>query len=457
MQVHRSVAKWIGGRQRTEETTMKSTVQEPTAPETAPPAPEDLGVPAPSLAGRAALAVGLFVGFYVLALVIAAGLLLILYLEWRLTGKVNWRIGLFCLGGAVLILWAILPRPEKFTPPGPRLDPAAQTRLFGLIDDIAAKTGQERPVEVYLVPDVNAGVSQRGGIMGFGGRRIMVVGLALLQVLTVSQLRAALAHEFGHYYGGETKLGPWIYRTREALIRTIMNLAKHSSWLYKPFVWYWKMFLGVTQSVSRQQEFVADALAAHLAGARTQIETLKAVHGGAVAFNVFWAEELMPVLNAGYRPPITDGFNRFLKGTYVKDAVKESVAAEIREGKTDPYDSHPSLQERIAAVEHLPPGEPEPESDPPAISLLDNVPDLEVKLLTALASEEDVRALQSVTWDKVTAQAHLPRWQQLTREYAPQLAGITPPMLADIAPSFGESMTTAQEREELTAAVQTML
>ena len=26
-----------------------------------------------------------------------------------------------------------------------------------------------------------------------------------------------LAHEFGHFYGGDTKLGPWIYKTRAAI------------------------------------------------------------------------------------------------------------------------------------------------------------------------------------------------------------------------------------------------
>jgi len=41
----------------------------------------------------------------------------------------------------------------------------------------------------------------------------MVIGLPLMQIMTVSQMRAVLAHEFGHYYGGDTKLGPWVYRT----------------------------------------------------------------------------------------------------------------------------------------------------------------------------------------------------------------------------------------------------
>src|SRR5262245_41315408 len=100
-------------------------------------------------------------------------------------------------------------------------------------------------------------------MMGFGSRRVMGLGLSLLQVLSVSQLRAVVAHEFGHFHGGDTKLGPWIYKTRAAIGRTIEGLAECSSLLQKPFLWYGKAFLRMTHAVSRRQEFTADALLAH--------------------------------------------------------------------------------------------------------------------------------------------------------------------------------------------------
>ena len=90
------------------------------------------------------------------------------------------------------------------------------------------------PTEVYLVADVNAFVTTRGGFMGFGSRRVMGLGLPLLQTLGVRELRAVLAHEFGHYHGGDTKLGPWIYKTRAAIGRTLQGLAGYSAMLQKP-------------------------------------------------------------------------------------------------------------------------------------------------------------------------------------------------------------------------------
>jgi heat shock protein HtpX len=82
------------------------------------------------------------------------------------------------------------------------------------------------PQDVYLIPEVNAWVARRGGVMGFGSRRAKGLGLSLLQILTVSQFRAVLAHEVGHYYGGDTRLGPWVYKARTAMVRTLLGLGQ---------------------------------------------------------------------------------------------------------------------------------------------------------------------------------------------------------------------------------------
>ena len=52
--------------------------------------------------------------------------------------------------------------------------------------------------------------------MGFGSRRVMGLGLSLMQILTVSELRAVVAHEFGHFHGGDVAIGPWIHKTSAA-------------------------------------------------------------------------------------------------------------------------------------------------------------------------------------------------------------------------------------------------
>ncbi|MEO8202146.1 MAG: M48 family metallopeptidase, partial [Gemmatimonadota bacterium] len=176
---------------------------------------------APSLAGRALAAVALLAGFYLLAIGIVILLVTIPWAEWHYGNRLDIRIAFGCGVAALLILKSIMPRPDRFVPPGPLLAPNDHPRLFAIIRELSAKTEQAMPSEVYLDADLNAYVSQRGGVMGFGSRRIMGLGLPLLQLLSISQMKAVLAHEYGHFHGGDTALGPWIYKTRGALSRTI--------------------------------------------------------------------------------------------------------------------------------------------------------------------------------------------------------------------------------------------
>jgi heat shock protein HtpX len=233
----------------------------------------------PSLAGRALLAVVLMIGFYILAVGIALGLLYIPYAEMVYAHRLHIKIAVICLFGAVAILWSVLPRFDKFDAPGPRLTRDQHPQLFQEIESVAKAVNQAMPAEVYLVPDVNAWVAQRGGIMGFASRRVMGLGLPLMCLLTRSQFRAVLAHEFGHYHGGDTKLGPWIHKTRSAIGRTLQSLG--DSWLQKPFLLYGNMFLRITHAVSRRQEFVADELAARTAGSQSLIGVAHDPPGGA--------------------------------------------------------------------------------------------------------------------------------------------------------------------------------
>jgi Zn-dependent protease with chaperone function len=395
----------------------------------------------PSLAGRAALAVGLMIGFYVLALSMAALLLWLPYAEWTYAHRIHPRLALFCLIGAGAILLSIVPRIDRFEAPGPRLDPAGQPRLFRQVREVARAAGQEMPAEVYLVNDVNAWVARRGGWMGFGSRPVMGLGLPLMSRLSVSEFRGVLAHEFGHYCGGDTRLGPWVYKTRAAIGRTLQNLAETSSALQKPFLWYGNMFLRVTHAISRAQELAADALAARIVGAPAMVRGLTAVHGAGQSFGHYWSGEAVPVLSAGFLPSLTDGFRRFLDEKPVAEAVARSVAEEMAEGKTDPYDTHPPLRERIATLGGPPRGDA-PRGEPSALTLLDDVPVLERRLLATMAGEDAVAKLKPVGWEEAGDRVFLPQWRAAVQKHASGLGGLTPAALPQRARSLHELART---------------
>lgn len=344
--------------------------------------PEQLLPDAPSVAGRAALAVALMLGFYLLALAVIAALLLVPYAIYQARGSVPGRLAAACIIGAGVVLVSILPRRDRFVAPGPTLDPRRYPELFQEIAEVARATGQQMPGHVYLAPDVNAGVAKVGGIMGFGGKQIMIVGLPLLAVLTLDQFRAVLAHEFGHHYGGDTKLGPWVYRTREAIERTLRALGESGRQiLHFLFRLYGTMFLRLTLAVSRRQEYAADALAARIVGPEPMKEGLTTIHRAALAFDPYLRQEFEPLVAGGHRPPLVEGFLRFLRAGRVAEALEEATETELREGRAEAFDSHPSLRERLAALGSLGTGDGGPDGRP-ALSLLPDYPDLEPGFLS---------------------------------------------------------------------------
>lgn len=377
-----------------------------------------------SLALRAVTAIVLMVGFYVLALAIAGSILWLIYAQFAYAHRFSIKLTIFGLIAAFAILAAIVPRPDRFEPPGPELTREEHPKLFAMIDEVSKRTGQGRPEEVYLVNDMNAFVAQRGGFMGLFSRRVMGLGLPLMQVLTVSQLEAVLAHEFGHFHGGDVQVGPWIYKTRGAIGRTIMSLG--DGFIQKPFEWYGNLFLRITQAISRRQEYAADALAARVVGPEHLIDGLKVVHGGALAFNAYWQSEYMPAVAAGFRPPLAGGFSRFMSSERLTEALDKAVNEELERDEEDPYDTHPPLPRRIEALEALGIEGDGSSDDRRATSLLGKKKALERQLLASIVVPEHFATLETIDWSDAPRQVYLPRWKERAEKDARALTAMSP-------------------------------
>jgi len=394
-----------------------------------------------SLARRALLALGLMIGFYVLALSIAGILLWIPYSVWVYLGRVQVKIAFVCIASGLTVVWAILPRIDRFIPPGPRLDEGSCPDLFRMIREVAAATNQEEPADVYVVNEVNAWVTHRGGIMGFGSRRVMGIGLPLIQGISQQELKAIIAHEFGHYSSGDVSLGPWIYKTRAAIGRAIQGV--HESWLEAPFQWYGTMFLRITHGVSRQQEFIADQVAAKVAGAAVAASALRQVTGLAPAFSAYMGNELVPVMRAGFLPPVASGFNAFLKEERISKLASDVIEHAEREDDTDEFDTHPSLKQRLEALGQFGPTTvPARSDDAPAATLL---PDAERHAMAAVRvafGPESVEGLKPLSWAEVADCVLVPGWRSVATDYAKWLSSFT----VDTLPRTREELIRAGSR-----------
>jgi heat shock protein HtpX len=397
-----------------------------------------------SFAWRIGVAVALLVGFYVAALAIALGALAIAVLQWTTALPQNVWVTVACAFTGIVILTSIVPRRQRFEPPGPELAQYRAPALYRMIGDVAERIGQAPPAHIYLAPDVNAAVFQRGGLLGFGGKRVLLVGLPLIDALTVRQLRAVIAHEFGHFHSGDTRLGPWFYRTYDALERTVIALHEAESIWRRPFTWYLDMFLRRTAALKRRQEFLADVLAARLGGRDAAIAGLEASAKAAPVFHGFWSTEAAPVLESGHRAPLLEGFRRFRAAGSVSSAMEEMLEEE-RRAEADPYHTHPSLGERIAALERLPDdtGPPADEDDRPALSLVADIDGLEYELVSFMAGE-DVGHLRKISWENVPEQVMVPGWRRFLEPHRQELAGIEAVSIPEHADSAGAQRLAAR-------------
>ena len=380
----------------------------------------------PSLTGRFAAAIALTIGFYVLALVIAGGLIALAIVPW-FVGPIHanlWlTVALLVVAGSIFP--AIMPRRLHFTAPGVKVTASEQPRLLALVEEEAKAAGEPMPDDVYLTLEANAAVTQASRT-----RRVLIVGVPLLHILSESELRGVLAHEFGHYSGGDTRLGPWIYRTRETIERTVEQLSAHRGSLARelarwPFIWYGRSFLKITAAISRRQEFAADARAARNVGRATYVGALERIHAFGPGFDYYWRSEVAPVLEHGRRPPISAGFRAYIGHSSIEQAASAQLEFE-RTAETDPYDSHPPLSERIAALEGLPEGEPDRSEC--SYTLLAEPARVERDLLEFLFGAQTATA-PTIEWDAVGREVYAERARQLA---AAHVALYADAMLADL-------------------------
>jgi heat shock protein HtpX len=384
---------------------------------------------------RAVIAIGLLVGFYALGIGIAMGLFWLPYAEWTYAGRIHLKLLALCVGCGGAILWALVPRADRFEPPGPALEKSAHPDLFLLIEDVAARTQQAMPAEVYLLHEVNAWVTHRGGVMGVGSRRVMGIGLPLLQALSVPELKAVLAHEFGHYHSGDVALGPWLYKTRAAIGRTVSGV--RDTWFEALFLWYGRLFLKVTHGVSRQQEFIADAIAADLYGRDAMANALRRTAALGPVFNSYVGNEVLPVLRAGFLPPIATGFETYLLDEHVATTSERILSGAESETHTDPFDTHPPLRERLNALAALETSRTQ--TGAPAVNLIGHPDRLGVALVEhALRSQPDVK-LTPITWKQVGELVYAANWRDATKQHADWLGRFT----ADSLPAGKEAFLSA--------------
>jgi len=403
-----------------------------------------------SIVALSAASLALVVVSYLLAIAIGLGCLALpIVLLWYvpMSSQYNFLIYRLLLSafGVVAggtILWSLIPSSDKHEVKGVRIDLKKEKRLAREIEAIAEALNERMPSDVYLIGDANAFVREEDEERGFGRRRILGLGLPLLQMLTIAQFRAILAHEFAHYYAGDTLLGPLVFEARDTMSRLFSNLGKNSEAMLFLRRWrmgsnayllmmlglktYWKIFMRISQAISRRQEMRCDELACYIAGSQPLIEGLEGIGKCSVGLSAYWNSFVLPVATGGFQPDLANGFQQFMEAPQVAKATSAYIAQQASITEAKPFDSHPTLNMRIEQARRL--NLPVPQnaeladsSDLPMISLIENVGVLESslvrKVVPAVAAD-----LKPLKWETAGADIYIPGWRKRVADYVPYLA-----------------------------------
>jgi Zn-dependent protease with chaperone function len=309
-----------------------------------------------SFIARAAMAVALLLGVYVLGLSLVGVLGFAVY-----EGIVHGFGGVLVGKGLFLIIFLVLALGRAFwaahrvsvdDASGLLLSPEAQPRLWDEVRAIAQTVGTRAPDEIRLAPVVNASVSEEARLLGLvGGRRVMTIGAPLMMGLTGQQLRSVLAHELGHFSHRHTALAPIAYRGQVTLGHLVGQLGQESV-TGLVFRAYGGLYLRLTRSVSRRQELEADGWSHRVAGRSASAQAMREIPALDALWTHFLDEYAFRV--EGVRPDdLLGGFANLLVSPRRQQEMTE-IRRALPEGPSSPYDTHPSLASRVAFFESLP-------------------------------------------------------------------------------------------------------
>ena len=248
----------------------------------------------------------LFIGLYFALLAGAFGLVyLTLTLHFDSYGLWTGLFHLGCVVGALMLVAFLLKAMFKRSPASqlsanPRLSRDAHPALFAFVDQLCAEAGADRPKYICVNSEVNAAVFYDNSTRSlfWPTRKNLLIGLGLVNGLTLTEFKAVLAHEFGHFAQRSMRLGSYV-NTASRLIhdmvyerdkwdellvqwRALDIRVSAAAWLMTGLVWLVRKLLQlayqgihlVHASLSREMEFQADRVAVRLAGSDAMCQVL---------------------------------------------------------------------------------------------------------------------------------------------------------------------------------------
>ncbi|MCX3266965.1 M48 family metallopeptidase [Pedobacter agri] len=282
-----------------------------------------------------------------------------------------------------------------------------EPKLFSMIDEIISAVQTDFPKKVYLSAEVNASVFYDSNFwsMFLPIRKNLQIGMGLINTTTINELKAILAHEFGHFSQKSMKVGSYVYNAN-SIIHDILydnesynqvtgKIAESNSYLGifvlasdKIIVLMQEILVKVYgvlntnySKLSHEMEYHADAVAGHVVGSKPLINSLLRMQLANQAFDTvlsYYNRKIEAnIKTADVYPQQLMAMNFIAKAnkltyTHFFPEVNLSYYNRFNKSKLSfnhEYSSHPETEDRIRRLELLNAGV-EDEQDGLAVDLL---------------------------------------------------------------------------------------
>lgn len=298
-----------------------------------------------------------------------------------------------------------------------------EPELFAFIGEIVKSVKTDFPKKVYLSSDVNASVFYDSNFwsMFLPIKKNLQIGLGLINSVSELELKAILAHEFGHFSQRSMKVGSYVYNVNRIIHNMLYdNDSYHSiaqSWgsVNGYFAFFAGLAVKIVQGIqwvlrqvyqvvnlsyyglSRQMEFHADAVAAGVTGSQPLITSLLRLDLADHSFNRvldYYGNKIpnsIATKNVYEQQTLVMNFIAAKSKLEVQDDLPQLTTDFLnRYNKSkltieNKWDTHPSIEDRISELQKLNIEKPL-ENKRLATSLLNDRIDLQSKFTDKLFS-----------------------------------------------------------------------
>lgn len=264
-------------------------------------------------------------------------------------------------------------------------------KLFAFIRQLTKDTQTPFPKRIYLSPEVNACVFYDSGFwsMFLPVKKNLQIGLGLVNSVNLSEFKAVMAHEFGHFSQRSMKLGSFVYNVNRVIYNMLFENTGYSralqSWgnasayfaffanitvyIVNGIQWVLQKMYGVINknymSLSREMEFHADAVSASVSGSSNCVNALRRIELAGSCYNVVinkcdtWLTQKYAISNLYLNQQTVfkqyaDEFKLTLQNhlpVVTQEFIKNTQ--QNRVNFKDQWASHPTLEEREENLNRL--------------------------------------------------------------------------------------------------------